>query len=221
MDSKLRIYTVDESSDPTVIDIEAMQLWNFDFHPQSNKILYGTISLHYIDLNISDESKEIRSFGKFVNWIKYSNMGNLFACGDIDGVLAIYSSADQGSELVKNYEDHGLPIRDLSFSNEDQFIVSVSDDFHINLTDVNTQKRIQSFTGHQQEILWWDFHPSGKYFVTGSADKTIKVWDLNLRKCVNTLKVHGDNVWSLKFSKDGKLLFSGSEEGMLAVSEFK
>jgi WD40 repeat protein len=68
--------------------------------------------------------------------------------------MALYQFKDnQSADLVKTFEDHGLPIRDIAFSKDDSFLVSVSDDHHINLTDVAAQKRIQSFTGHQQEIL--------------------------------------------------------------------
>lgn len=153
---------------------------------------------------------------------KYSGLGNLCASGNIDGVMSLYQFKEDGTtDLLKNFEDHGLPIRDLTFSKDDSFLVSVSADQHINLTDLKTQKRIQSFTGHQDEILCCCFHPSGQYFVTGSYDKTIKVWDLNSRKCVNTLKFHPDIIWCLKFSHDGKYLLSGSEDGLLAISEFK
>lgn len=68
--------------------------------------------------------------------------------------MGLYQFKDQENpELLKNFEDHGLPIRDLAFSKDEAFLVSVSDDHHINLTDVKTQKRVQSFTGHQQEII--------------------------------------------------------------------
>jgi WD40 repeat protein len=67
--------------------------------------------------------------------------------------MSLYQFNDSNATLVKSFEDHGLPIRDLAFSKDDAHLVSVSDDHHINFTDVKTQKRILSFTGHQNEII--------------------------------------------------------------------
>ena len=124
-------------------------------------------------------------------------------------------------EEYKKFEDHGLPVRDISFSKDDTHIVSVSNDLHINLTDVETLKLVQSCTEHEDEIVCCSFHPNDEVFVTGSADNKIKVWDTKSRKCVNTLETHDDTVWSVRFSPDGKYLISGSEEGVFAISEFK
>ena len=151
----------------------------------------------------------------------YSHLGELWACGDIDGVVNLYKFNPEGAELLKEFEDHGRPIRDVAFSQDDSNLLSVSDDNHINLTDINAQKRILSFTGHQLEILWWCFHPSGKLFVTGSADKTVKIWDISSQVCTETLKMHNGTVWDLRFSPDGRYLISGGDDGILAVSEFR
>ena len=65
----------------------------------------------------------------------------------------MYKFNPDGAKLLKEFEDHGRPIRDVAFSQDDSNLLSVSDDNHINLTDINAQKRILSFTGHQLEIL--------------------------------------------------------------------
>ena len=123
--------------------------------------------------------------------------------------------------MKTKYEDHGLPVRDLAFSKDDYFLVTVSDDSHINLIDVAAEKRLFSFTGHQQEIVSWWFHPKHNILVTGSVDKTIKIWDIDSRKWIDTETFHTDTVWDLKFSPCGRYLVSGSEDGVLSILEFE
>ena len=226
LDSKIRIYNIDTDFNPQLyrtFEMDALRLWKFDFHPKTDELIYGTQSLNILDINNEEEksSLEFKNGWKYINSVRFNNEGSIWACGDIDGVVELYKIKDGSVERVMKFEDHGLPVRDLSFSKDDAFLVSVSDDQHINLIDAVSEKRIQSFTGHQQEILWCCFNPNGKYFVTGSADKSIKIWDLNERKWVNTLNIHDGSVWSIKFSYDGKYLISGSEDGVVALTEFK
>lgn len=104
------------------------------------------------DLTIKTEFKE---GSKYINCASYSKDGAMCACGDIDGVMTLFKfKPEEGSipEQLQKFEDHGLPIRDLAFSHDNSHLISVSNDFHINLTDVNELKRVQSFTGHESEI---------------------------------------------------------------------
>ena len=226
LDSKIRIYSLEDGMNPQefrVYEMDALRLWKFDFHPKTDELIYGTLSLNILNI-VNEESKssiEFKNGWKYINSVKFNNEGVMWAWGDIDGVVELYKIKEGAAERVMKFEDHGLPVRDLSYSKDDAHLVSVSDDQHINLIDATSGKRIQSFTGHQQEVLCCWFNPNGKYFATGSADKSIKIWDLSERKCVNTIDIHDGSVWSIKFSPDGRYLVSGSEDGVVALTEFK
>ena len=50
---------------------------------------------------------------KFLMSLAYSPLGNQVACGNIDGMISLFSLKTKENEC--NFKDHGLPIRALKF----------------------------------------------------------------------------------------------------------
>ena len=93
-------------------------------------------------------------------------------------------------------------------------MVSVSDDLHINMIDVERCITLLTLTGHKSNINCVDVSPANSnLIVTSSYDKTVKVWDLRNNSIVHNIQSHSDNVWAAKFNKQGNLIASGSENG--------
>lgn len=53
-----------------------------------------------------------------------------------------------------------------------------TDDFDINVLDIETRKTVRKFSGHRGQINDMAFSPDGRWLITASMDSTIRTWDL-------------------------------------------
>ncbi|XP_007486659.1 WD repeat-containing protein 36 isoform X2 [Monodelphis domestica] len=53
-----------------------------------------------------------------------------------------------------------------------------SDDFSLNVLDIETRKTVREFFGHQGKINDMAFSPDGRWLISGSMDCSIRIWDL-------------------------------------------
>ena len=105
-----------------------------------------------------------------------SNSGSLVALGDIDGCVKFFKS-DDPKESQKIFSNHGRGVKSVKFSPDGNNIISGSEDLHINIFDVESQKRIYTVVNHADWITSICYNPvDPKYFVSTSLDKTIKIW---------------------------------------------
>ncbi|CAI2374906.1 unnamed protein product [Moneuplotes crassus] len=222
LDSKIRVYDIHEEEGAKEVsshDMDAISLFKFDYHPSREEILHGTLSLSCLGLDSEApaELQEFRNDCQFINVQKYSKNGELCACGDIDGGMHFYKFTTEGASHGGSFPHHGKAIRDIAFSNDNKHMISVSDDLHINLTELESYKIILAMTGHTREVLCCDFHPDNNHFATGSCDQVIKIWSIEKQRCVTSVMLHESNVTSLRFTPDGSYLVSGDDEGNLVV----
>lgn len=90
-------------------------------------------------------------------------------------------------------------------------------DCSIKIWDIRTQKLLQHYNAHSDEVNVIDFHPSGDYLVSGSDDTTIKVWDLREGHQLYTIHGHKAPVKSVAFSRDGQYFASSGEDRLVMV----
>lgn len=69
---------------------------------------------------------------------------------------------------------------------------------------------LNTFTGHDKEIVCLTFDPHATLLATGSMDNTAKLWDIETGKEYVTLRGHDAEVISLNFSAEGDRVISGS-----------
>ena len=55
----------------------------------------------------------------------------------------------------------------------------IGDDNKIILWDLNTSKKMATFTGHKRTIWSLDFSAESSILASGSADETVKLWDVS------------------------------------------
>lgn len=78
-------------------------------------------------------------------------------------------------------------------------------------------KRLQTFLGHTNSVLFLDISPDGKTIVSSSMDKTLKIWNLEDGKLLQTFKGHDSTVTEIRFSSDGKIIASASEDNTVKI----
>ncbi|CAG7726096.1 unnamed protein product [Allacma fusca] len=100
-------------------------------------------------------------------------------------------------------------------------IITASWDRSANLWDTQTGEKLQSFTGHDQELSFVATHPIQKLVVTTSKDATFRMWDLR-SPChsVSVFQGHTENITSAAFTREEKLV-SGSDDRTVKVWDIR
>lgn len=88
---------------------------------------------------------------------------------------------------------------------------------NIELWDIKTFSRLETFAGHDAVVKSLKFSRDGKWIASGSEDRLIKIWRVSDGKLIWTLSGHRGRVFSMDFSADGKRLFSAGSDGTLRV----
>ena len=153
-----------------------------------------------------------------------------FGCPD-NTVRAI--EAETGKQVVFNGA-HSDWVLDTAFSTKSDFLVSVSRDMSMKLTEVATQRFIDNITSITPGALKGglgtvDRHPTKDEFLVGGSDGTPKIYQMQR----TTARQIGDNanmlrafealpgrVYGVAYSRDGKLIAAGSSldgQGLVRV----
>ncbi|MBK8921692.1 MAG: hypothetical protein IPM81_09285 [Saprospirales bacterium] len=125
--------------------------------------------------------------------------------------------------LPWNFNLEGLAggINSVAAAPDGQWLASGCEDGSVQLWDVDTGKRAQTFKGHNQAVNSVAFSPDGRFLASGANDNTAKVWDLQTGTCIHTFEEHRDWIRSLAFSPGGKYLATGSDDGSTRMWEMK
>ena len=135
MDNSINLYAIDNAyALHTTVSPSTVRSWKVDFHPSGKQILCGTTSLALINVDDGNKTDEFAMGSRFITSLRFSPSGTLIACGHIDGGVLLYDP--QKYTQVCKLEDHGLSVRDLAFATDESMMLSVSDDMHINATDL-------------------------------------------------------------------------------------
>lgn len=79
--------------------------------------------------------EDVDHFGQAVSAVAVSPDGTRFAAGGDDRLVALFTMED--NEFERNVTRFPLPVRDLKFDNDGQYLAVASDDAEIKLVNVN------------------------------------------------------------------------------------
>jgi WD40 repeat protein len=97
--------------------------------------------------------------------------------GTIDGVVYLIDMKSRA--IVAKLENHGLPVRALSFTSSSKHLISAGEDLHVYVTDTETFQRKRTMVGHTKLITSIACHPQTEdIFITSSCDGTLKIWSM-------------------------------------------
>ncbi|GAB6028530.1 guanine nucleotide binding protein (G protein), beta 5 [Chamberlinius hualienensis] len=146
----------------------------------------------------------------------YAPSGNLVACGGLDNKVTVYplSFEEDVSGKKKPVGTHTSYMSCCTFPNSDQQILTGSGDSTCALWDVECGQLLQSFHGHNGDVMAIDLSPSetGNTFVSGGCDKMALIWDMRTGNCVQSFEGHDSDINTVKFYPSGDAIATGSDD---------
>ena len=101
-------------------------------------------------------------------------------------------------------EGHEDVVTSVSFSPDDQLIVSGSEDRTARIWDCENWMEVNCLRDHDEEVTCAAIFPDSGRIVTGSKDNTVRIWDVHNRAEWPRLKGHVSQVTKVVFSPDGE-----------------
>jgi centriolar protein POC1 len=121
----------------------------------------------------------------------------------------------------KKMQMHTASVRCVSFSSDEEQLLSASDDKMVKVWSVPGQRFMYSLSGHTNWLRSADFSPDGRLVVSCGDDKTVKLWDAQSHRCVHTFYDHSDSVSSCKFHPDGTCIASASADKTIKLFDLR
>ncbi|CAF0759705.1 unnamed protein product [Didymodactylos carnosus] len=155
----------------------------------------------------------------------YSPSGSKIACGGLDNKVTLYSlnfdeDVNKHKKVISNHLNY---ISSCKFMHSDQQLLTASGDSTAKLWDVESSTAIQTFQGHQADIMGIDVSPSesGNIFVSGSSDHMAMVWDIRTGQYVQIFEGHESDVNCVRFYPSGDAFVTGSDDATCRLFDLR
>ena len=99
----------------------------------------------------------------------------IFLCVGAGGVAS--RQIFQDGEMIKTLKGHGKSVTSVSFSPNNQYVVSGSGDRTVRIWSVESGECVtrKTLEGHTDKVHGVSFSPNNQYVVSGSWDKTVRI----------------------------------------------
>ena len=148
---------------------------------------------------------------------------NAVACGGLDNICSIYHLNSQSqNRSYRELAGHDGYLSCCRFVNQKNMLTSSGDASCI-YWDIESNKAIQTFIGHDSDVMSLSIKPEvdPNMFVSGSVDNLAKVWDTRVSKCVMTFRGHESDINSVALFPDTKAFGTGSDDSTCRVFDIR
>ncbi|CDR42608.1 CYFA0S10e00210g1_1 [Cyberlindnera fabianii] len=198
LDLKREVQIVKESRDKIKLDsiqAAAPSVCMYTFHNTNNDLT---------SLEFNDDSTMVAG-GFQDSYIKLWSLDG----GPLKSVLKTDKFNDDNSRRLIG---HSGTVYGLSFSPDNRYLLSSSEDKTTRLWSMDTYTALVSYKGHNHPV--WDvkFSPFGHYFVTGSHDQTARLWSCDHIYPLRIFAGHLGDVDTVEFHPNSTYVFTGSAD---------
>lgn len=179
------------------------------------------LSSSYESVKVWDriEGKSIKNFKlkdnhRYSGALVFVDEENSYICGTY-GKSIQFSSLQTGA-TQKTFRSTSS-IRIFGTSINAKWLAFTNEQHQMQVWDVESQKCLNTLTGHVSDINSLSISADGEVVVTASRDYNIKVWNTNEGRCVNTLEGHTGNINNVTITADKSRIFSSSEDGTVRI----
>ncbi|KAI8366841.1 WD40-repeat-containing domain protein [Radiomyces spectabilis] len=107
---------------------------------------------------------------------------------------------------------HAGPVYGVSFSYDNEYLISCSEDKTVRLWSTETFDNLVCYKGHNYPVWDVDFGPLGFYFATASHDRTARLWTCDRVHPLRIFAGHLSDVDTVKFHPNSKYIVTGSAD---------
>jgi WD40 repeat protein len=166
------------------------RLWNLDGQPFAEFSEHAKNNAEVLSVSFSPDGQQLVSVG-------------------VDSIIRLWDLAGNQTQSI-GAERLGV-LYDASFSPDGKQVAVAGLTGDIQLWTLST-KAVETFSGHQGEVLTVSFSADGQILVSTGVDSTIRLWHRD-KGSVEVLKGHQDWVYSASLSSDNQRLVSGGVDG--------
>ncbi|CCH44704.1 Transcription initiation factor TFIID subunit 5 [Wickerhamomyces ciferrii] len=154
--------------------------------------------------------------------LEFNDDSTLVAGGFQDSYIKLWSldgsplksvlRSDQSEENTRKLIGHSGSIYGISFSPDNRYLLSSSEDRTTKLWSLDTYTPLVNYKGHNHPV--WDvkFSPLGHYFATASHDQTARLWSCDHIYPLRIFAGHLNDVDTVEFHPNSTYVFTGSSD---------
>ncbi|KAK9242994.1 WD40-repeat-containing domain protein [Lipomyces tetrasporus] len=156
-----------------------------------------------------------------LNCLEFSEDSTLVAGGFADSYVKVWSLKGEKLQSVvkgstpspsQRLVGHAGPIYGASFSPDNRYLLTCSEDKSARLWSMDTHTALVSYKGHNHPV--WDvtFSPNGHYFATASHDQTARLWSCDHIYPLRIFAGHVSDVDCVTFHPNSTYVLTGSSD---------
>ncbi|CAN8066744.1 unnamed protein product [Agarophyton chilense] len=156
-------------------------------------------------------------------FVQFSHRGEYLASSSKDALILVWrcgalleGRCNKSNVILHKLRGHTQMVCFLSWSPDDQFLLSTSNDQTIRLWDMKTGECCRVFEKHTDPVTSCAWMPNGKTFVSGSQDQKLLEWNVESGEVIASYTVP-NRVNDLTISTNGKLLVATCSDNTILV----
>ncbi len=178
--------------------------------------LRGRPGIKILDVDGSEEPKELNGFEKGITSIEFSPIGWGLVSAGTDGAVRVWNTETGLEESAMH--GHKGSVMHAIFSSDGKLVASAGGDGTVRLWTIDG-KSLWSRSVANSEVNRVAFSPDGSRIAAGSQVCTIL--DTSNGDVVASLRPHKETIWDLSFSNDGKRLATASTTGEIVILDVR
>ncbi|KAI9311313.1 WD40-repeat-containing domain protein [Dichotomocladium elegans] len=131
---------------------------------------------------------------------------------DINDLNDLNRQKERHGSEYKRLIGHSGPVYGTSFSHDNKYLISCSEDKTARLWSTQTYSNLVVYKGHNYPIWDVSFGPFGYYFATASHDRTARLWSCDHIHPLRIFAGHLSDVDAVRFHPNSKYLVTGSSD---------